>query len=238
MDTAPLTTLHLHRIGAAQVPAALVRTAIDRFVFARTPGVRFAKCLGCGDGTTFGVTDADLTTWGHLVVWDDPRDLARFEATSPVARGWAAIATDTWRADLRALRSQGSWSGRAPFGPTGAASSDGPVAAITRARLAIGHWRAFWDAVPPVAADLAGAEGLAFRIGIGEAPIGLQGTFSVWRDTTALTDFAYRRSPHREVIDRTQSEGWYAEELFARFALVQATGTLGGVDPLGELGRH
>ena len=50
--------------------------------------------------------------------------------------------------------------------------------------------------MPPVAAALADQAGLLYRIGIGEAPIGLQGTFSVWRDAAAIRDFAYRLPVH------------------------------------------
>jgi hypothetical protein len=87
---------------------------------------------------------------------------------------------------------------------------------------------AFWRAVPPVSADLHAGAGLRLALGIGEAPIGLQGTFSVWESAAALNDFAYGRPAHAAVVDRTAREGWYAEELFARFAVLSATGTIGG----------
>jgi hypothetical protein len=74
-------------------------------------------------------------------------------------------------------------------------------------------------------------------VGIGEAPIGLQGTFSVWETGAALDDFAYRRAPHAAVVRRTAQEGWYAEELFARLAVLGSRGTLGGRDPLAGTGR-
>ena len=41
-------------------------------------------------------------------------------------------------------------------------------------------WRTFWASVPPVADALDDSPGLMLRVGIGEAPVGLQGTFSVW----------------------------------------------------------
>jgi hypothetical protein len=68
-------------------------------------------------------------------------------------------------------------------------------------------------------------------VGIGEAPVGLQGTFSLWEDAAALVDFAHRRGPHRDVIARTAAEGWYAEELFARFRVLAVEGTFAGRTP-------
>jgi hypothetical protein len=106
------------------------------------------------------------------------------------------------------------------------------VAAVTRARLAVTRSATFWRAVPPVSADLAGRPGLRLAVGIGEAPVGLQGTFSLWESARALRDFAYAGAPHREVVERTEGERWYAEELFARFAVVDAAGSVDGRDPL------
>ena len=88
--------------------------------------------------------------------------------------------------------------------------------------------------MPPVSADLHEAPGLRLALGIGEAPIGLQGTFSLWSSASALNAFAYERAAHAAVIGRTAREGWYAEELFARFGVLSTSGTLDGVDPLGR----
>ena len=109
---------------------------------------------------------------------------------------------------------------------------DGPVAAVTRARLSLRKAATFWRAVPPVSADLHAGGGVRLAVGIGEAPVGLQGTLSLWESATALREFAHRRPAHVEAIRRTAEEGWYSEELFARFAVESCTGTLGGVDPL------
>lgn len=119
----------------------------------------------------------------------------------------------------------------------------GLVAVLTRARLAPRHAVTFWRAAPPVAADLvalAGApaamgvptSGPTLAVGIGEAPIGLQGTFSVWPSLAAVRAFAYQRPAHASVVRRTDEVGWYAEELFARFAVLGGHGTVDGRDPL------
>lgn len=233
----PLVTLHLFGVGPSRVPAALVRMGLDRRHLATTPGCWFWKLLGTGNGRTFRPRDADPLRWGLLAVWSSAADLAAFERSSPVISGWGRITRERWRAELVPVRARGSWSGRQPFSPLapagGPSGSPGPVAAITRARLAPAKARTFWRAVPPVSADLRSAAGLRFAIGIGEAPIGLQGTFSVWDDAAALTAYAYAGAAHREAVDRTPEQGWYAEECFARFRVLATTGTIGGRDPAG-----
>jgi hypothetical protein len=203
----------------------------DRGLLGRTVGLRFAKLLGTGDGRTFTVRDADRNRWGLLATWDDAVDAAAFE-TGPVARGWGRIADERLRVDLRPLASRGRWSGREPFGtPEPDGAYDGPVAALTRARIRAGRMRTFWRAVPPVSADLHASAGLRLALGVGEAPIGLQGTFSLWDSPAAVTAFAYRRPAHVAAVRRTAEVGWYSEELFARFAVLAVEGTVGGRTP-------
>lgn len=227
-----LVTLHLWRVPPAAVGAALIRMGTDRGRVRRTPGVRFAKLLGTGDGRTFTTRDADPTRWGLLTTWADRRDADAFE-DSAVVRGWRRLAREAWRAELTPMTSRGRWSGREPFGDPTPTRIAGPVAALTRARLVTRRAARFWAAVPPVSTDLHASDGLLAAVGIGEAPVGLQGTFSLWRDERALTAFAYRGAPHRDAVARTASEQWYAEELFARFRVDATAGTLDGRDPLG-----
>lgn len=210
----------------------MVRVATDRRPLQRAAGLRFAKLLGTGKGRTFTVRDSDPTRWALLSTWTDGDAAANFER-SAVARRWQRIAVERWRCDLVPLSSRGRWARRQPFGVPNAAGWDGPVAAMTRARIRPSRAVAFWRAVPPVAADLPGRPGLRAAIGIGEAPIGVQGTFTVWDSAAALHDYAYRRPAHVAAVRRTAQERWYAEELFARFAVVASTGSLDERDPLG-----
>lgn len=242
-DAAPLVTLHVHGVPSRRVPAAVRRMAQDRGALRGTPGLRFWKLLGTGDGRTFTVRDADPRRWALLAVWDEARALAAFERRSPVTAAWRRIADERWRADLLPLRSRGTWAGRQPFEPAWAGHWDGPVAAVTRARIRPSRSRTFWRAVPPVALDARAAPGLAFALGIGESPIGLQGTFSLWDSAADLAAFAYRGAAHRRAIGDTARLDWYAEELFARFAVLQTTGTLTVTSdppatPVPRLGHH
>ncbi len=212
-------TFDVWTIPARRLPATLALVAGRR-----VPGARFAKILGTGDPATFSPWHATPRRWAVLAVWDgEPRRPSR----------WERLAAERWHARLAPLSARGSWSRQHPFGsPPGDPAYDGPVAALTRARLRLARARSFRRAVPPVAADLPGSAGLRLALAVGEAPVGLQGTFSVWESPAALRAFAYDRAAHADVVRRAGPERWYAEELFARFAVVEAHGTVDGVDPL------
>ena len=235
----PAVRVDLWTVRPSRVPVAFARMGWDRRVRHR-PGLRFAKLVGTGDGRTFTPRDADPLRWGLVSVWDTEA-AARAFGTDPVARGWDRIATEHLQVQLRPLAARGRWSGVQPFGeaPSGGPGPDepprwtGPVASLTRARIRPTHWRRFWRSVPPVSADLHTVPGLRLAVGIGEAPVGLQGTFSVWDSARDLNRFAYRRPEHSEVVARTPAEGWYSEELFARFAVRSVSGTFAGADLAG-----
>lgn len=224
--------------GTAAVLPALGRMAVGTRRLRAVPGLRFAKLLGIGSGETFRPQDADPGHWALLTVWSDEDARSAF-AGSPVVRAWQDAATEELRVAMTPLTSRGRWSGVEPFAepataPDGSGGDErwrGPVAAITRARLRTLRTPSFWRAVPPVADDLGSAAGLRVAVGIGESPVGLQGTFSMWESTDALVGFAYRSAAHREVVRRTKPARWYAEEMFARFAVTEASGTYRGEAP-------
>lgn len=231
--------MHLFGVRLWRAPQAVLRMALDRRPLHRTPGLEFVKLVGTGTGDTFTMRDADPCRWGIIAVWSHPDAAAEFEHASPTLRAWRRIATEQFRLDLQPLRASGTWAGRTPFSPHAAPATDiGPVAALTRARIRWRQARRFWSSVPPVSADLRERPGLRLRLGFGEAPVGLQGTLSVWDSAAALRAFAYEGAAHREAIHRTAQLRWYREELFARFAVTGWAGTLDGRDPLAAPGSE
>ena len=189
----------------------------------RIPGISFIKLLGTGKGETFTPKDADQFRWGILVTIKQD-DLDRLEQ-SQVLKIWRKISLNEYRIMLKPISSHGYWSGKQPF-EVEKFEWSGKIAAITRARIV---WRKnfqFWRAVPPVTLSLHQSPGLLSAIGIGEAPIGLQGTFSIWESGAALRDFAYKGNAHIEAIKATETNKWYSEELFARFAVIAEQGVL------------
>lgn len=228
----PTVLLHLWGVAPLAVPRALLRMATARSLLRNTPGLRFAKLLGTGDGRTFTVRDADPRHWGMVTAWDDEHAAREFAAGHHRAvESWQRIADEQLLVQMAPIASRGTWAGRTPFGDPTPRPTAGPVASITRARIAARKTMTFWRAVPAVSADLHQVDGLRLAVGIGEAPIGLQGTFSLWRDSAALNEFAHRRQPHQEVVCRTPLEDWYVEELFARFEVLAVDGTFAGERP-------
>ncbi|WBQ08322.1 hypothetical protein [Kribbella sp. CA-293567] len=213
-----------------KVGPALLRMAGGRSRLRRTPGLRFATLLGTSSGRTFTPRDADLHHWALLTVWDEIEAADDF-GRGPLVGSWEAAAQERLRVRMTPLSSRGRWSGSEPFRLADRPAQAGPVAAITRARLRPSRALSFWRAVPPVVSDLTEAPGLRLAIGIGEAPIGLQGTFSLWDSGKTLVDFAYRGEAHRAAVERTEPARWYAEELFARFAVREIEGTYRGRTP-------
>ena len=95
---------------------------------------------------------------------------------------------------------------------------------LTRATIRPRHLKAFWRDVPAASRALSAAPGLVASIGIGELPLIRQATFSLWSDADAMKRYAYGTPEHRAVIERTRREGWYSEELFARFSVIDIIG--------------
>lgn len=218
-----ITIIYFWQIKKVLVPVAILFMAIHKFALKRLPGVSFVKLLGTGKGESFTPKDADPYRWGALVTiqQDNLDNLDK----SKVIRGWQKIAKKEYRAILKPISVHGLWSGKQPF-EVEKFDWNGKIAAITRARIV---WRKnliFWRAVPPVTISLHQSPGLINAIGIGEAPIGLQGTFSLWESAAHLRDFAYKGQAHTQAIKATEENKWYSEELFSRFAVVQERGGL------------
>ena len=218
-----ITVIYFWQIKKVLLPVAILFMAIHKFVIKRLPGVSFVKLLGTGKGESFTPKDADPYRWGALVTIQ--KDNLDNLDKSKVIIGWQKIAKKEYRAILKPISVHGLWSGKQPF-EVEKFDWNGKIAAITRARIV---WRKnliFWQAVPPVTISLHQSPGLINAIGIGEAPIGLQGTFSLWESAAQLRDFAYKGQAHTQAIKATEENKWYSEELFSRFAVVQERGGL------------
>jgi spheroidene monooxygenase len=198
------------------------------------PGLGFAKVLGSGAGGGFGLWPSG-THRGLFMVFHDEAVARRFLATSPVLAAWRAHARESCVALLRACSSKGSWDGTAmavtadaPGAGIGEEPGDGPIVALTRASIHARHAWAFWRLSPPAERDLQAAAGCHLAVGLGEAPLLRQATFSVWRNAAAMDAYA-RGGAHQRAIRSAYGGGYFSEAMFVRFRPLLIDGSWPGL---------
>lgn len=211
---------------------ALSMMGAARWPLSRLPDVGFWKLFGSGTGE--GFTPVPNTgVYAILATWPDLESAQNAHATASVFSRYRKRANENWTVYLKPQSARGEWSGKTPFlvSDTG---ENGPLAALTRATIKPRTLARFWGRVPNISDVIGRDPNVLFKIGIGEVPMLHQVTFSIWPDAKRMAAFA-RTGPHADAIKAVRDEGWFSEELYARFALVSESGTWGGASPLAGL---
>lgn len=201
------------------------RFVIGRFSLLGIPGLRFLKILGSGADGGFGLKPSP-SRQGLFCGFDTEADADAFIQSSTVVAQYRAHAREFLIAKLSAYSSKGSWSGRT-IDVTVTPPSSGPIAALTRASIRPMKARRFWRHAPPAEDSLGQAKGCLLAVGLGEAPIFRQATFSVWESLDAMNAYA-RTGAHLEAIKASLSGGHFSESMFVRFQPQMIQGTWKG----------
>ncbi len=196
-----------------------------------TPGLGFSKVLGSGRDGGFGMAPG-LQHHGLFLVFDEEASARRFVEASPLLAAYRDHAAEWATAVLRATASRGSWSGAA-LEVTADAPAAGPVAALTRASIRPRHAAEFWRHSPAAQDALARSPGCHLAVGLGEAPLLRQATFSLWSGVDAMQAYA-RQGAHGQAARAAMGGGWFSETMFVRFAPLAVAGHWKGCD-LGAL---
>lgn len=226
-----IVSLTIVRYRKSLIPFALLAMAIHRLPLMFTKYCSFWKLLGSGRNGTFDL-QPDWQQWGLLAVWDSRKAFDHFYDKSLINSWWGIFTTEKWTILCEPFQSHGKWDGKEPFGKPDIKTIIGPVAILTRATIRLNKLKSFWANVDNVANIMAIAPGFITSLGIGEAPVYRQATFSIWKSIEDVKAFAYESKEHTEVIKKTRNENWYSEELFARFKIVESLGTINGKNPL------
>ena len=182
------------------------------------PGLAFFKQLGTGGGNGFSLRP-DFSTYALLLVWENEQSAEAF-STHSFLKAYFDRAINIRVLNLHNFHSHGLWSGENPFQATNEnVEKNQKVAIITRASLRWSRLLSFWKNVPRASRAIASAKGVVFFKGIGEWPFVQQATISIWNSLDDVLQFAYKTKAHAEIVKKTRTKQWYAEDLFARFTI-------------------
>lgn len=195
------------------------------------PDIGFHKLFGTGTGEGFTPAPnfgayAIMATWPSLAIARE-----RVEGGEVFAR-YRRHAGEQCTVYLSAVSTRGRWDAREPFEAEPEPELPRPIAVLTRATLKTKHLLDFWRNTPGISVTVREQDRLRFKIGMGEAPLLQQVTFSIWDDPDAMKAFAYGSASHAAAIRGVRSNGWFKEELYARFKVLGTEGTWQGREPL------
>jgi spheroidene monooxygenase len=179
-----------------------------------TPGLRFAKVLGSGHEGGFGLKPS-ASRGGLFCLFDDDVQARAFVDSSPTVAEYRRHAREFCSVLLRPYASRGSWDG-VPLPASATPPASGPVAALTRASIRPLRAASFWRMAPAAQRSVEEAPGCRLGVGLGEAPLLRQATFSIWDDAAAMDAYAHHGA-HLAAIRASAQGRHFSESMFVRF---------------------
>lgn len=231
-ESTPYVTLSVFRFEGKQQLWAFGQMAYARLKLFNVKGLRFHKLLGSGSGIGFSLKP-DWSKYAFLAVWDSEKEAQDFLNNSWFMRSYRKRSAEIGLFKMVPIKSYGKWSGQDPFKPFFLPDSNFEqkrIASITRATIKWTAMTKFWGEVPHASESLKDAPGRVMSIGIGEAPFRSIATFSIWENADAMKQYAYSSGAHATAVKNTREGKWFAEDLFARFIVTDAEGSLNGTD--------
>jgi spheroidene monooxygenase len=198
------------------------------------PGLTTVKVMGSGHGGGFSLRPSAthqglICTFSHL-------DLALKFLDSSLAQAYRDRARECWTGVMSVQSARGHWDKQtwqtstpealASSSPTHA-QTPGPFAVLTRASIVPTKAMAFWRYAPAAQADLGKSPGCLLAMGLGEAPLVRQCTFSLWQDTAAMLQYAHRGA-HQVASAAAYKHQFFSESLFVRLQVLQMAGVWKG----------
>ncbi len=199
---------------------AFKRMGMGPKAFGQPSGAEAIKPLGTGSGNGFSVIP-DFKRYALFGIWSSEGHAKDYFRGSEVIRQYFDTSVAHLHLLLQPVKAHGLWNGVNPLRVNADAAHGGPLAVLTRATIRTRKLPDFWRHVPSVSRYMASAQGKLHSVGIGEYPLFMQATFSLWESKEMLMTAAYRDPAHAKVVKLTRERKWYAEEMFAQFALLQ-----------------
>lgn len=197
----------------------------------QVPGLAFAKVMGSGHQGGFSIRPS-ATHQGLIAVFDTAASAQAF-LKGPQIDAYRQRARQLWSGLMCVDSARGAWDARTwgatptqslgEFEHTLDGNGQGPLAVITRASIRPAKAMAFWRHAPASQTDLENAPGCTLAIGLGEAPLLRQCTFSLWQNTPSMLAYAHGGA-HQAALEAAYRHDFFAESLFVRMRLMQQEG--------------
>jgi spheroidene monooxygenase len=206
--------------------------------YKEVPGLTMVKVMGSGHGGGFSLRPSAthqglICTFSHL-------DLALKFLSSSWIQAYRDRARECWTGVLSVQSARGHWDKQAWQASTPEALGDmgraqgpehaqpsAPFAVLTRASIVPTKAMAFWRYAPAAQADLGKSPGCLLAMGLGEAPLVRQCTFSLWQDTAAMLHYAHQGA-HQVASAAAYKHQFFSESLFVRMQVLQMAGVWQG----------
>lgn len=241
MDSPPTATTALTGVVAVVLVDYLrphqawgwARLARGAAAFRGVPGMQFTKVMGSGHDGGFSLRPS-TSHQGLVCLLETMADATAF-LEGPLVQAARERARESWTGLLAVTSSRGQWDGQS-WAPSTRQSlgahaddaaltdpADAPIAALTRASIRPSKVAAFWRHAPAAQEAMAQAPGCDLAVGLGEAPVLRQCTFSLWRNVPAMTAYA-RGGAHGAAAQAAIRQDYFTESMFVRMKLLASDG--------------
>lgn len=191
-----------------------------------TPGLLFAKVMGSGQNGGFSLRPSS-SHQGLVCMFESQHQAEEF-IQGPQVQAYRERSRESWIGLLDITSVRGAWD-RQSWGVTPptcvhqTVQDNAPIAALTRASIRPAKAMAFWRRAPASQSSLNQAPGCLIAMGLGEAPLIRQCTFSVWQDTSSMLHFAHQGA-HHQAIQAAYKQDFFSESMFVRMRVLSMHG--------------
>ena len=203
--------------------------ALRRYFIPEVPGLIFFKVLGSGYNGGFGMLPG-LNYQGLCFHFDEEENAQNFLNHSNLLKQYELRSDEFFVSVLVPYDSRGSWSGEKITVHEKAknfALNKEPIASLTRASIRIRKMISFWSHTPETEGALSDVQGCMLSVGLGEAPLLRQATFTIWENLQSLELYS-KNGAHLDALRKAYQGNYFSESMFVRFRAKSMRGTWKG----------
>ena len=192
--------------------------ALRKYFMDKIPGLIFSKVLGSGYEGGFGVLPG-LNYQGLCVHFKNEQNAIEFRDCSDLLKKYESKADEFFVSILQPYSSRGSWSGNKITVSHELKKWEiekKPVASLTRASIRMEKVVSFWSHTNGTQNALADIKGCILSMGLGEAPLLRQATFTIWENAESLENYS-KKGAHLDALKEAYKKDYFSESMFVRF---------------------